>query len=1093
MSNNGKDKLTLTAAQDKAIHEPGNIIVSAGAGSGKTFVMIQRILDKLKKGEAKLDEMLVVTYMRAAASEMKYKLAEKLMELRRDKKYLKIAEDAIERMPCSNIGTMHSFCQRLIKRYFYVAGIDPAATVDDEKNTEAIKAAAVSAAVEKAAADKSNTAFSSMYEMLYTRQGDDEVKRTVGRILDFALSTSDPEGYLLGGKPDEKYFSELDGLIAPEEAELTAEIAALKQSLIAEKMEKHAAVIDEFKDKMHGVIDDITRTSISGKKTAVQEILNEQYKALKARCVKFADKYKEVQLAKSVRGYEYSQALCAVALDAMNRFNERKKKLGIIDYSDMEHGAYRVLKDPDCIKEISRGIKYVFIDEFQDVNPLQSDIVDCLRVAAKETFVVGDVKQSIFGFRRCSPEHFIRAINSGNYTHIPLTDNFRSSRPVIDFVNKVFDGVMTADFGGVDYSDPRQRLVCGSGVAEGAAHYVVIPKEEKEKSDDDMPFEPYSVKKDAQEVKHNAEAVFIAKTVCKLLISHNPPELGKIAILVSSFKSCAKDIIRELEERNVKVGLDKKLKAKSFSEVVGLVDILRCIDNRYDDIALFTALRSPMGGFSDEELLDISRSGGAVLSRRDARPLLGADKPYTLWEKLSAYDGGLKERVDKFIALRKEFCEFALDHDCADTLGEITAKIDYFQYVYERGLSAQAVDSIIEVAADRNCDTHVFLKYFDKSDLEIEMGAGGDAVSLITEHSSKGLEYDYVIVADTSKGFNEQDVKQRVLVSERGVFVKIPDRENSTLIKTAPWMVEKVRMPERLRAEALRLFYVALTRAKKCLIVCSRSNVCHDDVKNSTCPAEFMRNIAPTPIDENDLPADGMGVSAVILPPDRKITNAVKERIDSAEHYNAERISDMTVSEDGALAPIKTCVTSVAHGADETDYTFTAPVLTIDVPEGDGDALARGTAYHRAMELIDFESPDASVVEERCDDFELVDKNILLRAAEDMKQLTAGAEAVAKERYFIVDLPLNKVYGKGDGNVLVQGVIDLLILYGDKTATIVDYKTGDPASFNYAAYSKQLELYKEAVERTTDYKVTAAYLYSLYAGKFLEYPEFNVK
>ena len=1094
------NKIPFTPDQQRAIFEPGDIIVSAGAGSGKTAVMIARIIEKLKSGDATLDQMLIVTFTRAAASDMKFKLAEKLADLRRDQKYKRIAESAIESMPSCNISTLHSFCQTIIKRYFFVADLDPSAVVSDEDVAASLLRDAVAAATEKALAD-GNEDFAVMYDMLSTRRGDADMRETLKTILDTALSLPDPEGYLRAERSDESFFAELDGAIGKRANALYERIDGLKRELSAAGMTKHVAAISEFKDYMLGRIDSVTRTSHTSRFDETDE-LNESFKTLKKQCKTFAELYAEAQCAKAYRGDRYAKALCDVALDALARYGERKARLGIIDYSDMEHGAFRVLKDSDCLKEISRGIRYVFIDEFQDVNPMQSEIAGLLRGAVKETFVVGDVKQSIYGFRRCSPEHFVNAVNSGHYKHISLTDNFRSSAPVIDFVNRVFDGVMTEDFGGVNYADAEQRLVCGSGKTDGGAYYVVLPSDEKDDTDGDTENDDadgdeggYSVKNAAASAKHNKEAVFVAKTVCKILKSANPPELSKIAVLLRSYRGFGSAVVNELTSRNVKVGLDKKSRAKSFPEVVGLVDILRCVDNRYDDVALYTALRSPMGGFSDAEILDIAQGGGTELIGRAASPKLGDGKRYTLWEKLCAYRGDLAERVKNFTEFRDGFAEFAKSHDCADTLGEITSAIDYFQYVYECGCSAQAIDALIEYAADRCCDTHAFLEYYDKIDFGIDTNAGGDAVTVATEHSSKGLEYDYVIVAGTNRTFNERDKSKNVIVSARGVFVKVPDASEGKIVKTAPWLAENLRMPDETRAEELRLFYVALTRAKKCLIVCGeKEKRVPELVRDSNCPGGFMRNILPTPYDPSSLPDDGMGEKSTDEPVDAEITNAVRRRIEYAEAYNAARKKSMSVrgrDDTDILAPIKTCVTSVARDCEEGDYTVTAPVLTVDVPES-GDALLRGTAYHRAMELIDFASPDFNVVERECENCALVDADIVLRAAADMDKLARGATLVAKERYFIVDLPLEKVYGAGEGNVLVQGVIDLLILYPDGTAVIVDYKTGDPRMFDYAAYARQLELYGAAVERTTGYRVRAAYLYALFAGKLLAYPSFDV-
>ncbi len=1092
------EEVKYTVNQRRAITEPGNIIVSAGAGSGKTAVMIARIADKLINGGATLDEMLIVTFTRSAAADMRYKLAEKLAKLRKDGMYASVAERAIESMPGSNIGTLHGFCQKLIRKYFYAAGVDPSAALCDEGEAAAIEWAAVSSAVENAI-NKNDVDFAVMYDMLATRRSDDGLKRAVRTILDFALSTHDPEGFLSNVKPDDTYRAELNAMLERRYAELVKRIFALKADIAAACMIKYSALIDELACYIAGDIDKLTRSPNAPKDETA--FLHTEFCALKDACKKYRNDRSEADTAIKNDNERYAKALLSVARDAFLSYKERKERLGVIDYSDLEHGAYRVLKDETCREEIASGIKYVFIDEFQDVNPLQSEIAERLRASVKETFVVGDVKQSIYGFRRCSPEHFINAINSGKYTHIPLTDNFRSSAPVIDFVNKVFDGVMTEDFGGVNYSDADQRLVFGNkSMTGGSAEYVLIPSEtggeESDSISDDRggikdSEQGYSVVKDSMAVRRDPEAVFVARKICEILAGSNAPEMGKIAVLTRTQGAFTTALMRELDERNIKYGLDKKRAAKAFPEIIALTDILRCVDNRMDDVALFTALRSPMGGFSDGELAEIAARGENILRTGNAEKSAGG-KAYALWQKLCAYDGELDERIRKFIALRDRFSEYAKDHDCAETLGEITSAIDFFQYIYEQNGSAQAVQALIDFAAEKDCDIHTFLEYYDNTEFGIDASGGGDAVTLITEHSSKGLEYDYCIVADTSHRFNERDRYGKVIVSERGVFVKVPDRDGGTLEKTAPYMVESLRMPGISRAENLRLFYVALTRAKKNLLVCGKQNksALKENVEDGLCQTEFMRNILPSIDNGVELPSGAACRTRPSAESSAAIAAAVSEKISKAERYNTDRIARTSLGVD-KIAPIKTCVTAVAHEFEDGDYTATAPVLTKEYAASD-DARLRGTAYHRAMELIDFSAPDLAAVEHKCERFDLVDRDAVLNAAKTMARLVSGAAFVAKERYFVVDLPLGDVYGTGGDGVLVQGVIDLLIAYPDGSATIVDYKTGDPRFFDYSSYGKQLELYIKAVERSINYKVKHAYLYSFTADKLIEYPNFAV-
>ncbi|MDE6401275.1 MAG: UvrD-helicase domain-containing protein, partial [Clostridiales bacterium] len=1089
----------FTPNQLRAITESGNMIVSAGAGSGKTTVMIARIINKLIHG-ARLDEMLIVTFTRASAADMRVKLAEKLVKLKLSddapKSVREAAADAIDAMSVANIGTLHSYCQKLIKTYFYAAQIDPSAIVCEESEATAIKRAAVASAVASAWAD-GDAYFADMYDALRGRRGDDGVVNAVSDILDFALSVPDPEAYLTDVKDDETRFSELDGILAEKRCDLIARAVALKAELTAAGMDKHARVTEEFADYIDGKIDDITSTSFRAQGDMCDE-LNERFKSLKAECKELRALCTEADKAKTLNSAPYVRALCNVALDALERYGKKKEQIGKTDYSDLEHGAYKVLENAECMREISDGIKYVFIDEFQDVNPLQARIAQKFKDCGAEMFVVGDVKQSIYGFRRCSPRHFQAAVTARGYTHVALADNFRSAQAVIDFVNRVFDKTMTDGFGGADYADPAsgQRLVYGNkSIVGGCAGLTLIDKNVDR--DDAAPpsnvdsNDVYSVVKGVSAgSKTDAEAKFIADSVTEWIKS-GENSLSSVAVLMRSFNAefCSA-LASEFDVRGIRYTFGRKSKAKDFTEVTELTDIARFVDNRYDDVALFTAMRSPMGGFSDEQIAEIAAVGEAELKRIAVRKA-GERQTFAFWQKVDAYSGELLDKIEEFMRLRAQFVDYSKrNRDSAEVLGYITSSIDYFDRVYETGGNAAAVEAIIDCAAERHCGLHEFLSYYDGTDFELSIGACADAVNITTVHASKGLEYDYVILADVARKFNERDNSARIMTCEEGIAVKIPNAETRTLNKSAPWIIQNILAPQQTKAEELRLLYVALTRAKRKLTVCGKT-----DGKSRTeiepCEAkrmlDFMSHIpavAPPPL----LPISD-GVEPEPLAPVAEITDEIKRRIARSCAYAQ---CDL---------PIKTCVTAIAAHSEasenEEDYLSAAPILTSDdrAPIGDRktdddgtNARLRGTAYHRAMELIDFADPRLENVKERCENFDLIDGDEILRAASAMRELTRGAAFVAKERYFICDVSASEAFVESDSDesVLVQGVIDLLIAYPDGTAVIVDYKTGDPKRLVNDGYRTQLRLYSAAVERTAPLRVTRKCLYSFVSGELID-------
>lgn len=1117
--------IAFTEEQKRVIYQAGSVVVSAGAGSGKTTVMIERIAEKIKRG-ASLDRMLIVTFTRAAAADIRVKLSKRLYELRREGEELASAgatdegaalavkaEDALAAMPVCNIGTLHSFCQRLVRSYYYAAGLDPAATLADETETELIKTSCVKAAIDGLSDDAE---LSVMLGVLSARRGERAVE-TVKSIVDHALSTEDPDGYLSADMPDADFFPELDRMAARRRAELLRRSADIAARAEAVGLDAVALAAGEAADFLDGRIDAFTATRYSAKKdtggdAAARTEVNDAFKRLKEDCKKARDRLAEYARAREVDSSPYSAALRRAARSALELFDAKKAALGKIDYSDLEHGARRVLADDGCRAEIAAAVRYVFIDEYQDVNPLQDAIADSFASLGAEMFLVGDVKQSIYGFRRCTPECFKSKCKAAGYTHLRLNDNHRSSRAVVDFVNKVFTGLMTEDFGGEDYA--ANKLVYAGGDGGGNAEYYVVDEDVggAERADG-----VYSVIGAAAADASDAEAELVAAKVIGFVdrirrFNADPKNadrrksLSDIAVLVRSASGAFADSLTELLSKcGIPCNVGKKSRLSDFREAKALVEIARCVDTRYDDLALYVALSSPMGGFTDGELAEIAAVGEEKARDRRLRPEREGAHGYAFWQKAEAYrDGGfpMSERLKAFYSRRESFARYAGCHDAADSLGYITSNADYFRHVYETGGGeggAAAVQAVINAAEARRGSLHAFIAYCD-SDPALEVAPSADAVSIATIHSSKGLEYDYCIVADAAHSFNMSDVRDRVIVSDRGVAVKYPDAQRGELVASAPWLAAGGVGAEKTAEEELRLFYVALTRAKSELIVCGKRKKRGDGYNRQT---DFMDNIAAlSPDVELEPPTDAPEPSRVDIAVETAVRSICEFDYDARKYFgDGTRGAELT---DGLRAmlkiPLKTCVTAVAAAADDDDdYTAAAPVFIEDEEvaphrrSGSADAAARGTAYHRAMELIDFERPDIDDVKSRCDGFELVDERDILAAAAAMNKLTDGASAVARERYFIADLP-RRLLGLpelgAEKNVLVQGVIDLLIIYPDGTATIVDYKTTEFSRLSDAAYRTQLKLYAAAAERAGGYRVTHTYLYSFGHG-LLEFPREN--
>lgn len=1134
-------KFEPSPEQKNAAFHKGNTIVSAGAGCGKTATMLERILDKIYNG-VPLTEMLIVTFTRASAADIREKLSRRFSDiLAVDPDNAQIRE-ASYAMPIADIGTLHSFCQKLIRSYFYAADIDPGRTVCDEAEATVMKYGCIRAAVRDAKLE-GNREFDTLCEMLSDRRTDEGMEEAVLRVLDYALSLPPEENFFDKIRDDSEYFDEADEIVNEKRAALEREIRDFSVEVEAVGLKKLLPAVGGLSAYVNFVADKPRLPSV--KKEPFGEEKAAAFTALRKKCDEFVGFKANVENAKSVNSVPYVTALMRVARDAFDRYAARKEDRGVIDYSDLEHGASRILSDKGCLGEITSGIKYVFIDEYQDVNPLQNSIAEKFKAAGSEIFLVGDVKQSIYGFRRCEPRYFNAALKNSDYTRFDLTGNYRSGREIVDFVNKVCSAAMTESVGGVDYADGRNALSAKSG-ENGCVDFAVIDKhavivkhtdgaddldniEESKNCGDDSAktsadeatdsrqaepetaeLEPYSVINALPKKPEDPEVYYIANRILELTDTNRDGSaaFGDIAVLMRSTKSefCSR-LAETLGRLGIPVSIGRSAKLTDFPDAVALLDIARCVDTSMDDLALYTALRSPMGGFSDGELAEIAFGGGAALEGRrgDKRK---RREPF--YRKVGAYEGVYKRRLNDFFSLRDKFRTYSMCHDASDTLGYITSETDYFRHVYamsgKGGHSAAAVEALIECAAKRKCDLHSFISYCSDPDFELSTAPIGDAVRIETIHASKGIEYDHCFVADCGRRFNFASADSDVIIDSDGVSLKIP-AEDGGIVDSVPYIIAQWKTENSIRSEEMRMLYVALTRAKKTLVVTGKGKT--NSAVDAVCYLDFFGGALPRCVDKVTAPVEKRrGQSATHDTAD--ITREVRKRCSFV--YPREIGTDGRLAEIDPAAeekkaavrsfiPIKTSVTAVAEADDNIEDRF---VLADDGERG-GDrvdrkraarkdkaegkyagltssevARLRGTAYHRAMELIDFDSPDFDEVKKELDDAELVDESSVLKAVDAMKKLTEGAAFVGKERYFIADIPIDGKFG-GE-SVLVQGVIDLLIVDKSGNATIIDYKTTAESGLYSDGYSVQLDLYAKAVEKSTPFKVVKKLLYSFDKG-----------
>lgn len=1027
--------------QLQAINTCGNVIVSASAGSGKTTVMVERISRLLKEGKH-LRNMLVCTFTRASAADMRGKIHAKIVELVRAGQCDK---SELDYLPLADIGTLHSFCRTVTRTYFFAAGFDPTSDIGDENESDSLLFSAVDTAV--------NNAFeggdANDLDVINAFGGNADLSKILATAVRFAQSVPEGKGWFDKRANKQAAFDALMRDVDRVRAEFKAELVILRNdaAAVGGKLVKIIEALKNGENVIDGKEPFVSTTLRNG--SIEEKVINERFKAFKKEIGDFNKYVEQLAEANTYDGSAGAASLCGMAREAYDLYESKKRAAAIVDYGDLERGALKVLNDEVAFEAISKRYKYIFIDEYQDINPLQDAICRKLGECA-ETFLVGDPKQSIYMFRHCDPTYFLEALKRDNFHAVRLNSNFRSGRNILDFTNKIFSRAMTVEDGGVDYA--AEGMLTTTRTEDGSAELKTVLKPKKDGYSTGI----YSVRAHSDCQNVFAENDLIISSIFEFLkrdIDGRAVTYGDIAVLAEKRSAKLLELIESLKQRGIPVTLNGGFKPFIEDGLKPLICVLRAIDNRLDDVPLVGAMRG-LFGFTEAELEDIATEE-------------------QFHEAVANHNGKYKARIDDMFVALDRFAEYARFLSAAQLTAKVVSETSYFDYMAERGEDVRKLEIFLDYLQDKfnSSSLHAMLSVQGADEISLELPCGQNAISVMTVHSSKGLEFPFVILAHTGTMFNNDRLMQPYLFTSDGLIVKALDGKTLTLKDTAEYIYYSSIARHSEYEQRLRLLYVALTRAQKGLIVTGTvtSNK-PPEIKgdSATCLLSCLRPfVAETQLNAEDcvLPA-APEVKRVYVGANEEIANAIAARINFVPPTRF---------------PIKTCVTSIAEAVDEDEHYQRGESL----PYIDGDrAGRRGTAYHKAMELVDFHAPDESILENIVDG-ELVEFARIERAAHAIAERFADYKAY-RERSFLSDMPsslLGSFPSASGGNVLVQGVIDLLLVKGDE-AVIIDYKTTELNSIESASYRKQLELYKYAAESALGLKVTDALLYSFVDGKF---------
>ncbi len=1124
------NNLKLKPEQELAInHENGNIMISASAGSGKTFVMIGRIVRLIKEKKTSVRNVLVLTFTESAASDMKRKLKEELEKAYKETGDRDLLEE-LDDVSTAEISTLHAFCLRLLRRNFYKAGISPDFKIASKEDVAEL----MSRAVEKLFREKyqqKDIEFNNFVKRYLKNREDKEIRAKVvefyGKIqtevdenvvFEKTLSNYTFEGY---DKICNQVKNDYDEQFAYVEDNLIEIISAFSSTNYVKPLEFAKTLLSIVKEAktlsfydLEKLVDIDLSIKYRCKLEGVCENYNEKLKVNRDKIKNIFKSYKENFMPFKVdENYlKEQQRQAKIFIDLIKVFggnySSLKKEENLLDFNDLEHFALKVLNDSEVLSQLKEKYKYIAIDEYQDVNGVQEEILS--RLENNNQFMVGDAKQSIYGFRGCNSIYFEKKFENmqkSGQNAIKLSYNFRCAPNVIDAINSVFDYCMTKKEYGIDYKN-NAELIPGGVYEEGyngRTKAYFLRKEKKSVKEDAKGI--YSVLQNYKTEKLSNSDV-IAGFISKIIDS----ELGKeyydfktkkvktvgysdIALL-SRNKSTKyiTDIINSLAKLGVPVVSEVSQNIAEFSEVRVLIDTLKLINCFIDDIPLATVMKSYVGKFTDEDLAKI------CLEYKTS------DKKQKNWSFYNAFEYYVNEKTDDLSNRLKSFKDYFTSlRNYADFVGAKTLlnkiisdfNVEPILLASKNGLEKfRRVERFVSAteSLDREYSVSEFLKKLKSSPDFITMPniASSDSVKAMTIHASKGLEFPVVIVIGLEKNFSNASEKEEIYYDKDYgiIFKKFDDEKLISQNDFYRYFINN-RIKKAKIKEETRLLYVALTRAQYslCLALVGQE----DTRKDKFTGAKSFIDMLPLSFPFEETSEDDLMVNLE----NRQTREVIIGKSDSAldESIKNSVFCIYPYLEDTRL-PLKSSVTNVLSLENPLLKEESSKSVEVFEQETSGEsAKIKGIIAHKIMENVDFSSLsdidlqinnmlNKGIIKK--EELSLIDVSGIKKALNNPIFSQIANKNLYREKSFLAYLPASVILdSSSQAKVTIQGIIDLLAI-DEKGAQIIDYKySSKDKNGLISQYKKQLDIYAMAVERVLKIKVYDKYICSLITGEVI--------
>ena len=1108
--------IVYTPGQAKAIKERDkNIIISAAAGSGKTRVLVDRVINLMLDEKVPIDKMIIVTFTNKASIEMKDRIRQALEDQIENDISNKFLKDQLKLLKHAHIQTLHSFASDMLREYFYYfENLSPNFSIISENANVILKEEAIDEVFDEEYAKKSPD-FHNFIHNFATSRNDRAAKSIILKTYDKLTSQIDPIAWL-----DSKTESPFD-------FNIFQEIIRKKVDLIIEDISKNKSIAREnnlrveYEDMLsddYNLVDSLNQLIFTNWDLFIEKVNKAKFstmvrarkgeKDIQAIIKNNRDLYKkELKNISSLvlntnshiisefgkKEVEVLKEINYLSKRFIKKYQAKKKDKSYLDFNDIEAEFIKLIDNEEANQVLRERFSYIFFDEYQDSNEIQNYIIEKLK-GEDNLFFVGDVKQSIYGFRRAEPQLFLDKLESydsdenKDYIRINLNENFRTDKDIIDFVNYIFDRLMTKEISGIDYKNGGHRL---------------NPTKEFDKKNPKS--EVHVLDEKLSEENH------LVKVIENLI--EDGYEYKDIAILL---RSGAKSYLYENAFKKAGIPFFNDISKVSFGavEVTFFINMLKLIANPKDDITLLSVIRSDIYKFSEDDIAAIrldskyakfyeafenyNKNDDILVKINDFKTAFN-DFSYQL-SLMNLYEFG------NYIFENSKFYEFLMARDRAsDRIANVEAFIDLMS----------------DYEANNDNGLYGFLDYVENLSLyqtdninpARDLSENENLVRIMTIHKSKGLEFPVVILADANKRFNNKHLRESVVFDDDlGIGINVADYENKIRLTSLKKDLITEKMTMENKREEMRVLYVALTRAINKLIVVGNRNLNtvnklngRDDYLNmSTYLDWIIASLSDDKISldllESEYTTDELSNIAEILTFTEESDYKVSKGEDISNILAAnihDKLYDKFVDlftkgykyEADTKDSIKKSVTEISKnfnpeedGYELPSYSkfeetgeFRKPNFISEVREY--KPTDRGTIIHKVFQGLSYQKYDNMsldralkrlVLENKIkkDELKVIEEEKIIDYFKNptIKNLYQNAENIRKEETFLMKYE----------DYYVNGQIDIMFEFEDEIV-LLDFKTDKIK--REGLYDDQLKIYKLAIEESLKKPVKKSYIY----------------